>query len=137
MNDKLPVVRRAIEAKRNRPEYQRLDIEPETGGKSLLHDEHGLPPFSDVGSNYASIEAYPNETDTLVESDIIKGPAPVLSDGFLYYHGYGVMNAVASYNACEIVGHTIQFGQVTPGGAIGANQFAPGLNRWFVYDLDA
>lgn len=36
-------VRRILDSKRQPPEYQRLDIEPKQGGKSLLHDDFGLP----------------------------------------------------------------------------------------------
>jgi hypothetical protein len=35
-------VRRLLETKRRPPEYQRLDIEPKEGGRSLLHDEFGM-----------------------------------------------------------------------------------------------
>lgn len=101
------------------------------------YDADGLPPFSEIGSNYVSLGAYPNPDETIVQSSIVQGPTPVLSDGFLYYHGYGIMNAVEAYNACLIVGHAIQFGQHDPYGGTGGNQYSPGLNRWFVYDLDA
>jgi hypothetical protein len=36
-------VRRILDAKRQQPEYQRLDTDVKEGGKSLLHDEFGLP----------------------------------------------------------------------------------------------
>jgi hypothetical protein len=36
-------VKRILDSKRQPPEYQRLDIEPREGGKSLLHDDFGLP----------------------------------------------------------------------------------------------
>lgn len=36
-------IRRILDAKRQPPEYQKLDLEPKEGGKSLLHDEFGLP----------------------------------------------------------------------------------------------
>jgi hypothetical protein len=45
----LGAVRRILDAKNNlslktkMPEYQRLDIEPKVAGKSLLHDEFGMP----------------------------------------------------------------------------------------------
>jgi hypothetical protein len=39
-------VRRILESKRQPPEYQRLDIEPKEGGRSLLHDDFGLPRVS-------------------------------------------------------------------------------------------
>lgn len=38
-------VRQLLESK-YKPEYQKLDIEPKEGGKSLLHDEFGLPKVS-------------------------------------------------------------------------------------------
>ena len=36
-------VRRILDSKRQTPEYQRIDIEPQEGGKSRLHDEFGIP----------------------------------------------------------------------------------------------
>lgn len=36
-------VRRMLEQKRQPPAWQQMDMEPEEGGKSRLHDEHGIP----------------------------------------------------------------------------------------------
>jgi hypothetical protein len=44
-------VRRILDAKRQPPEYQRLDYEPKDGGKSLLHDEFGLPKVAPQPTN--------------------------------------------------------------------------------------
>jgi hypothetical protein len=41
-------VRRMLEQKRQPPAWQQMDIEPEEGGKSRLHDEHGLPKVAPV-----------------------------------------------------------------------------------------
>jgi len=57
-------VRRILEAKRQPPEYQRLDLEPKEGGRSLLHDEFGIPKVSPTPKNKGDIpvmEDIPNE----------------------------------------------------------------------------
>lgn len=48
-------VRRILDSKRQPPEYQRLDIEPREGGRSLLHDEHGLPKVSRASEKKAPL----------------------------------------------------------------------------------
>lgn len=56
-------VRRILDAKRQPPEYQRLDYEPKEGGRSLLHDEFGLPkvaPASNKG-DIPIMKEIPNE----------------------------------------------------------------------------
>lgn len=56
MNDKKGNrVRRILETKRQAPEYQRLDIEPKEGGKSLLHDEFGILKVSPLPPNKGDI----------------------------------------------------------------------------------
>lgn len=52
-------VRRILDAKRQPPEYQRLDIEPREGGRSLLHDEFGLPKVSQTPTNKGDIPVMP------------------------------------------------------------------------------
>jgi hypothetical protein len=52
----------SIETKTRQPEYQRLDLEPKSGGRSLLHDEFGLPKVSSKQEKKAaSIEEISSE----------------------------------------------------------------------------
>jgi hypothetical protein len=44
-------IRRILETKCQQPEHQRLDKEPKEGGRSLLHDEFGLPKVSSKTNN--------------------------------------------------------------------------------------
>lgn len=44
-------VRRILDAKRQPPAYQKLDIEPKDGGKSLLYDKFGLPKVASLPTN--------------------------------------------------------------------------------------
>lgn len=60
-------VRRILETKKQTPEYQRLDIEPKEGGKSLLHDEFGIP----------KVSTYQRKEKALEPSDISNRPVHV------------------------------------------------------------
>ncbi len=67
-------VRRILETKRQPPEYQRLDLEPKEGGRSLLHDEFGLPKVSPTPTNKGDI---PIMKDIPNEPVSIKASQPV------------------------------------------------------------
>lgn len=85
-------VRRILETKKQPPEYQRLDLEPKEGGRSLLHDEFGIPKVSPTQKKASLPEApdIPNEpvhVKASVPSTNIRAPlgvpkrgAPIPSD---------------------------------------------------------
>jgi Tfp pilus assembly protein PilP len=55
-------VRRVLDSKRQPPEYQRLDMEPKEAGKSLLHDEFGMPKVTQAPKeNIPIMKEIPNE----------------------------------------------------------------------------
>lgn len=60
-------VRRILDTKRRPPEYQRLDYEPKEGGRSLLHDEFGLP----------KVAPSSNKGDILIMKDIPNEPVAI------------------------------------------------------------
>lgn len=100
MNDKKGNrVRRILESKRQPPEYQRLDIEPKEGGKSLLHDEFGIlkvspsphnkgdiPMMDEIPSEPVQIKASVPSSNVKIPTGIPKKgpPAPSVDeeDGF-------------------------------------------------------
>ncbi len=55
-------VRRVLDNKRQPPAYQQLDLEPKEGGRSLLHDEFGIPKVSSKPEdNLPPLKELPNE----------------------------------------------------------------------------
>lgn len=66
-------VRRILDMKRQPPAYQQLDIEPKEGGRSLLHDEFGLPKVSATPTNKGDIPVMPELSSEPVQ---IKASVP-------------------------------------------------------------
>lgn len=60
-------VKRILDKKRQPPEYQRLDLEPNEGGKSLLHDEFGFP----------KVAPQNNKEDFLIMKEISNKPVAI------------------------------------------------------------
>lgn len=96
-------IRRVLETKRQVPLYQQMDIEPAEGGRSLLHDEHGmpkvtpnpkreLPPLKELPSIPISIKASVPDQPKIARDMLQKGsPSPAAqqvlqpdeNDGFI------------------------------------------------------
>jgi hypothetical protein len=68
-------IRRVLDSKTQIPEYQRLGIEPNEGGKSLLHDEFGIPNSSPVPNKKEANSI----NDVYNQPIVIKASSPDLS----------------------------------------------------------
>jgi len=92
MTDK-PMVRRALENKTQLPEYKKRDIDPPMGGRSLLHDEHGIPKVSanpkskgdipmmkEIPNEPVAVQASEVENSAQVSMGVPRRGAPVTSE---------------------------------------------------------
>jgi len=86
MNDEKDATQRILDIKTRQPEYQRLDMDPKVGGKSLLHDEFGIPKVGPA--NRTSIPIMKEISSELIKIKAskpgkikIRGSSRILEDG--------------------------------------------------------